>query len=219
MIYKVGDRVIYQNKKGIVCGAYETTNLGIIQEDSSKPEKSYATVKIKYDIRTNNGDLINDIDEYELEKDENQITNDFVENVEYVLRNGLVVTYDDIEEYLKSDDGITIPCSAYRDNGTCISGTDFDIIAQKPVSDDLFDPCYEDDEDQKEQVSIKKLRFPLKEENENEKINLSLSSKDGKYSLDVYKTPFGIGIMGDLPDSLEQIVKEAIKKIGDRLND
>jgi hypothetical protein len=192
MKYKIGDKVYYNQKKYVICGAYEETKLEIKPNRyDEKGECKSATMTISYDLRDDNGEIICNIGEYELTDEIDMTDYKFEEGVEYALRNGLIVTYCSICDSLETDDGIEIPIELYRANGTCISSNDFDIVNQK--TNMLDDGKSEED--------------------------IALSSPDGKYNVKVINKPYGFGIMGELPDSMREIFENAIKMIGENVND
>lgn len=192
MKYKIGDKVKYKNKQCVIVGAYESTNIGYTRTDEEKPETSFANIKITYDLRSQNGDVFQSVNEYELEEDE-IITNEFEDGETFVLRNGWEVEYDELDDALETDDGIQIPSGLYKDDGTCIADKDFDIIARK------YDETEKNDEDIEGYIT--------------------LSSDDKKYQVKVINKPYGFGIIGELPDSMKENFEKALKTLGGMLDD
>lgn len=213
MKYSLGDKVLYQNEKYVVCGAYETTKLNVVNDPDTKQEVKSATMDIRYDIKNYKNDIIKNVIEPELTLDDVEINDQFEENVEYALRNGLIVTYCSICDTLETDDGIEIPVDLYREDGTCIASNDFDIVNKKEL---CVSHCTEKTNNVWQHIDG--ISEEKKDKTKDES-GISLKSADGKYGIEVVNSPFGFGIMGELPDNMRSIVKDAIKMIGDRFND
>lgn len=211
MQYSIGEKVSYNDKIYTICGAHEKTNLNIeYSKDNSKNEVKTASLEITYDLEDNNGEIITNINEYELDcyDDEDLLNYDFKENVEYVLKNGLIVQYCSICDALETEDGIEIPVDLYNSSGKCLSCNDFDVVGKT---------C--NDFDVVEQKSSNNTSSCDDNKDKKDDKEITLSSDDGKYSLKVFNKPYGIGIMGELPENMRSALESAINLIKDGLND
>ncbi|MBO7697387.1 MAG: hypothetical protein J6T10_32565, partial [Methanobrevibacter sp.] len=140
MRFRVGDRVKYNEKVYKVVGWTEKTWTAPTTTD----EQAY-DVKEYYDLQEENDkrNFIHDVLGTKLKLLGQQIEFPLDNDVEYVLRNGLVATYNDDDDVLVTDDEITIPVSLYYPNGCCSACDDFDIVEQKETS-----YYYDDDDDE-----------------------------------------------------------------------
>lgn len=213
MRFRVGDRVKYNETVYKVVGWTEKTCI----MPTTKDEQAY-DVKEYYDLQEENDkrNFIHDILGTKLKLLGQQIEFPLERDVEYVLRNGLVATYNDYDDVLVTDDEITIPVSLYYPNGCCSACDDFDIVEQKETSyyydDDDDDDDYDDDEEDYDYEYA-----PYEEYPSNKTERISLTSDDGTCDIQIIKSNEGVRVMGNIPDDKKDLFKTIIKKMGECL--
>ena len=216
MRFRVGDRVKYNEKAYKVVGWTEKTWTA----PTTKDEQAY-DVKEYYDLQEENDkrNIIHDILGTKLKLLGQQIEFPLDNDVEYVLRNGLVATYNDYDDVLVTDDEITIPVSLYYPNGCCSACDDFDIVEQKEISyyNDDDDEDDEDDEDNEEDCDEDYEYVPYEQYLKDKAEKISLTSDDGTCDIQIIKSNEGIRVMGNIPDDKKDLFKTIIKKMGECL--
>lgn len=202
MKYQIGDKVIYKDKPYTISGSQEittyTTALGSMKDDM---ESKSISVKISYELQDDEENTVYGVQEYELSEKSEEDIYDFDEDAEYALRNGLIGTYCTICNMLETEDGINIPVELYKKDGSCKVCNDFDIVNKKDTKKhclNVLDDDFDDEDDEEEDND---------EEDYSESI--TLTSKDGKYYIKFFDSPFGV--MADLPASIEEKIKKCFE--------
>lgn len=216
MKYKIGDCVCYKDNKYTVAGICEEST--IVHDEDGRVN---ADVDIYYDLKDGSEIRFYEVPEEGLK--ECPETNGIIElknGATYKLKNNMVATYEEVNDLIITDEGISVPGHFYDKNGKCSAYASFDIVEElsdnikeddnndlDPIDDCWLDWCSgelgedEDEDKDEDEDSIE----------EDEGIcPLTLTAKDKKYYITFDKSAYGWTFHGNLPQSIEEFLSKIL---------
>ena len=207
MKYKIGEYVEYNGEKCLIIGAYEESSISYDNKNNVD-----ATVSVYYDLERDCGTLFDCVPEESL-KPYLEAKFKLKNGATYKLRNNMRATYEEVNDLVITDEGISVPGRFYNDEGKCSAYPSFDIIEEISVTvdeednedfesffnDDWNDWCV-DEECDCEKHDKEKVSYPL-----------TLKDADGKYHITFNKGTFGWTFSGDLPEEVEDFLSTMLK--------
>ncbi|MBP3707515.1 MAG: hypothetical protein J6J36_02765 [Clostridia bacterium] len=212
MKYKVGEYVEYDGEKCLIIGAYEESSISYDNKNNVD-----ATVDVYYDLECDCGTLLDCISEENLKPYlEAKVTSTKIKlknGATYKLRNNMRATYEEVNDLMITDEGISVPGHFYNEEGKCSAYPSFDIteelwhISDDDINEDddcdstdewWLDWCDEQSEEYEEECT-EKSTYPL-----------TLKDKSGKYYITFNKGSLGWTFNGNLPEEIEEFLNKIL---------
>lgn len=221
MKYKIGDNVCYDGDKYTIVGACEESTVTYDENNSVT-----AHVDIYYDLEDDCGIRLDEIPEEDLrEYSECSITSNVIKlknGATYKLKNNMMATYEEVNDLVITDEGISIPGHFYDKEGKCSAYASFDIVEElwsileedddngddfDPMDDWWSDWCNDEtndeDDDENEEDDKKEREYPL-----------TLTGENKEYYITFDKGAFGWSFHGNLPKEIEEFLGKILNGRG-----